>query len=98
MTLVIRGLDLADSTGRQLALARLLGRQEPPDFVHHPLIVDSTGRKLSKSAHDTGVRELRASGLAPETVVGLAAAAVGLIEAPTPVTAGSVAALFRNPG
>ena len=96
VTLVIRGLDLADSTGRQLALARLLVRQEPPDFVHHPLIVDSTGRKLSKSAHDTGVRELRASGLAPETVVGLAAAAVGLIEAPTPVPAAAVAALFAT--
>jgi len=96
VTLVVRGLDLADSTGRQVALARLLGRQEPPEFVHHPLIVDSTGRKLSKSAHDTGVRELRASGVAPDVVVGLAAAAVGLIQTPAPVPASSVATLFRN--
>jgi len=94
VTLVVRGLDLADSTGRQVVLARLLGRPEPPEFVHHPLLVDSTGRKLSKSAHDTGIRELRAAGAVPEAVVGLAAAAVGLIEAPAPVPAASVAALF----
>jgi glutamyl-Q tRNA(Asp) synthetase len=95
VTLVIRGLDLADSTGRQLALARLLGRETPPLFLHHPLIMDSSGRKLSKSARDTGIRELRAAGLAPETVVGLAAAAVGLIDAPAPLLAVSVPALFR---
>ena len=94
VTLVIRGLDLADSTGRQLALARLLGRQEPPDFVHHPLIVDSTGRKLSKSANDTGVRDLRAAGLNPDAVVGLAAAAVGLLEAPAPLPVRAVPSLF----
>ena len=97
ITLVVRGQDLADSTGRQLALAGLLGRQTPPAFLHHPLIVDPTGRKLSKSAHDTGVRELRAAGLAPSAVVGLAAAAVGLIEAPAPIPAGSVAVLFATP-
>jgi glutamyl-tRNA synthetase/glutamyl-Q tRNA(Asp) synthetase len=94
MTLVVRGRDLADSTGRQVALARLLGRRAAPTFLHHPLILDPAGRKLSKSAHDTGIRELRAAGQSPETVVGLAAAAVGLIEGPRPVPAGSVAALF----
>ncbi len=94
MTLVIRGSDLADSTGRQVALARLLGRPVPPVFLHHPLVVDPAGRKLSKSAGDTGIRELRAAGRRPEWVVGLAAAAVGLIPGPAPVSAGSVAELF----
>jgi glutamyl/glutaminyl-tRNA synthetase len=94
ITLVIRGLDLADSTGRQVALARLLGRQSPPAFFHHPLIVDSAGRKLSKSAGDTGVRELRAAGLPPATVVGMAAAAVGLIDAQAPIPAAAVSSLF----
>jgi glutamyl-tRNA synthetase/glutamyl-Q tRNA(Asp) synthetase len=94
ISLVIRGQDLADSASRQVALARLLGRTEPPMFLHHPLIVDPTGRKLSKSAHDTGVRELRASGVAPETVIGMGAAAVGLIATPSPIRASEVAALF----
>ena len=35
------------------------------------------GSKLSKSAGDTGVRELRDSGLSPEAVIGRAAHATG---------------------
>jgi glutamyl-tRNA synthetase/glutamyl-Q tRNA(Asp) synthetase len=48
VTLVIRGEDLLDSTGRQLRLARLLGRTEPPFFLHHPLVSGRAGEKLSK--------------------------------------------------
>jgi len=98
ITLVIRGQDLADSTSRQVALARLLGRSEPPIFVHHPLILDASGRKLSKSAGDTGIRELRAAGLTPEDVVGTAAAAVGLMAAPAPIQAAEVAAFWDRVG
>jgi glutamyl-tRNA synthetase/glutamyl-Q tRNA(Asp) synthetase len=60
--LVIRGVDLLPSTGRQIRLARLLGRGEPPRYLHHPLIMKSADQKLSKSDGDTGVRELRARG------------------------------------
>jgi len=94
VTLVIRGQDLADSTSRQVALAGLLGRAHPPAFLHHPLIVDASGRKLSKSARDTGIRELRAAGLAPDVVVGRAAAAVGLIATPEPLPAAEVGSLL----
>lgn len=66
--LVVRGTDLLNSTGRQIRLARLLGRTEPPVFVHHPLILGPDGRKLSKSSGDTGVRELREQGLDVERV------------------------------
>ncbi|MEO8360327.1 MAG: glutamate--tRNA ligase family protein [Vicinamibacteria bacterium] len=76
--LVIRGEDLLASTGRQIQLAELLGRTSPPTFLHHPLIVDATGQKLSKSRGDTGVRELRAAGHTVEEVLGQAAAALGL--------------------
>ena len=96
VTLVVRGRDLEDSTGRQVALARLLGRTAPPTFIHHPLIVDETGRKLSKSAGDTGVRELRAAGTPPEAVIGLAAAAVGLIPAPLSLAARELTELFPS--
>jgi glutamyl-tRNA synthetase/glutamyl-Q tRNA(Asp) synthetase len=41
VTLVIRGDDLLASTGRQIQLARLLGRDEPPRFLHHPLVMKS---------------------------------------------------------
>ncbi len=67
--LVIRGADLLASTGRQIRLARLLGRPRPPVFFHHPLIMKSASQKLSKSDRDTGVRELRALGWGSADVI-----------------------------
>jgi glutamyl/glutaminyl-tRNA synthetase len=72
VTLVVRGDDLLASTGRQIQLARLLGRDEPPEFFHHPLIMKSPDQKLSKSDGDTGVRELRARGWTPAQVIEVA--------------------------
>ena len=69
VTDVIRGVDLLDSTGRQLRLARLVGRTTPPRFSHHPLVMKSATQKLSKSDGDTGVRDLRAHGLTAEQVL-----------------------------
>jgi glutamyl/glutaminyl-tRNA synthetase len=74
---VVRGQDLLDATPVQIRLRRLLGRDEPPVFLHHPLIRRPDGSKLSKSAGDTGVRELRAAGRTPGEVRAMAAAAVG---------------------
>jgi glutamyl/glutaminyl-tRNA synthetase len=76
VTLVVRGDDLLASTGRQLQLARLIGRAEPPRFLHHPLVMKSSTEKLSKANHDTGVRELRARGWSPEAVIAAAEAAI----------------------
>ncbi|HET8784188.1 MAG TPA: glutamate--tRNA ligase family protein [Candidatus Limnocylindrales bacterium] len=75
--LVIRGEDLLDATAGQIRLARVLGRPTPPAFAHHPLIRRPDGRKLSKSAGDTAVRELRAAGRSPAEVIAMAAAATG---------------------
>ena len=75
VNLVVRGEDLLSSTGRQIRLARLLGRSEPPAFLHHPLIRKAGGAKLSKSDGDTGVRELRAAGLTATQVMALATGA-----------------------
>jgi glutamyl-tRNA synthetase/glutamyl-Q tRNA(Asp) synthetase len=69
VNVVVRGEDLLDSTGRQIQLARLLGRYEPPVFLHHPLIMKSPAQKLSKSDGDTGVRDLRAKGWSAEQVL-----------------------------
>lgn len=80
VTLVIRGDDVLASTGRQLQLARLLGRTHAPRFLHHPLVMKSSTQKLSKADGDTSVRDLRASGLTATEVIGRAASLVGLIE------------------
>jgi len=70
--LVIRGEDLLSSTGRQIRLAKLLGRTTPPQFHHHALVRNPDGSKLSKSAGDTSIRELRRAGRTAENVIALA--------------------------
>ncbi len=75
VNLVVRGEDLLDSTGRQIQLARLLGRPEPPRFLHHRLLMKSPTQKLSKSDADTSVRDLRAKGWSREDVLRAARAA-----------------------
>jgi glutamyl-Q tRNA(Asp) synthetase len=94
VTFVVRGADLLASTGRQVLLASMLGRSAPAHFLHHPLIMGPSGEKLSKSARDTGVRELRAQGLGREDVIGRAAVSVGLVSSLRPVPASEVTTLF----
>lgn len=76
--LVIRGRDLLQATPAQIRLGRLLGRAAPANMLHHPLILRPDGSKLSKSAGDTGVRELRAAGRTAVEVIELARAAGGV--------------------
>ena len=78
VNLVIRGEDLLDSTGRQIQLARLLGRGEPPAFLHHELLMKTPTQKLSKSDGDTGVRDLRAKGWSAAQVIAHAVKLAGV--------------------
>jgi glutamyl-tRNA synthetase/glutamyl-Q tRNA(Asp) synthetase len=94
--LVVRGEDLLESTGRQIRLARLLGRAEPPVFTHHPLIRKPGGEKLSKAAGDTGIRELRARGLSRADVLGRAACFTGLLQGIAPLEPDDLAKLFST--
>ena len=58
---VVRGVDLHTSTAAQLWLAQLLDATAfaQATFYHHPLITDSHGQKLSKSAGATSLRAMR---------------------------------------
>lgn len=67
VTHVIRGKDLRPTTSAQQAIARALGR-EPPEFLHHGLLVGEDGRKLSKRARSASVAGLRERGVPPEAV------------------------------
>ena len=94
VTHVIRGDDLLASTGRQIQLARLLGRGGPPQFLHHRLIMKTPTQKMSKSDGDSGVSDLRAKGLTAAQVVGRAAVLAGLSHKPVDLEAREVSALF----
>jgi glutamyl-tRNA synthetase/glutamyl-Q tRNA(Asp) synthetase len=94
ITRVIRGDDLLPSTGRQIQLARLLGRETPPRFLHHPLLMKSATQKLSKADRDTSIRDLRAAGWSAAAIVGRAAASVGLLNVERPLGADEARGLF----
>lgn len=102
VTQVIRGADILDSTPRQLRLFELLGAT-PPDYGHVPLLVDHTGRKLSKSHKDLELAALRERGVRPEVVIGYLTYKSGLIDRYRPMHAGellpgfSLARLNRAP-
>ncbi len=96
VTLVIRGEDLVESTGRQVLLARLLGRSAPPVFLHHPLLLDATGAKLSKRIRSTTLGSLRAQAESPESVLGRVAQATGLQEDARPLSVSDAVPLFRT--
>jgi len=68
--LVVRGLDIHDATGRQIMLGEMLGRSKPATFVHHPLIIDESGKKLSKRDGSTALATTRKSGVSAETLIG----------------------------
>ena len=96
VNLVIRGEDLLDSTGRQVQLAALLGRADMPHFLHHPLITDPGGNKLSKRDFAKGLRDYRAEGRSAESVLGEAAWRVGLLEANGDLAVHEIPALFER--
>jgi glutamyl/glutaminyl-tRNA synthetase len=80
--LVVRGMDLLGSTLAQLQLAGLLpengfGRTA---FVHHPLLSDERGEKLSKSAGSTSIRQLRREGLDRASVFKRLSSVLGMEE------------------
>ncbi len=96
VNLVVRGSDLLSSTGRQLRLARMMGRTELPVFFHHPLVRASGGDKLSKQQRAAPVRELRKAGMPAEAVLGQAARAVRLMSRARETAASEAAELVGN--
>lgn len=76
VTLVTRGNDLFPATHIQRILQALLGLPAP-EYEHHRLILDASGRKFSKRDGSVTLRELRKAGWTAERIrerVGLRAA------------------------
>ena len=64
---MIRGKDLLPSAPLHEAIARALGA-EPPEYIHHGLLVGEDGRKMSKRGQAASLAGLRDLGFPPEAV------------------------------
>jgi len=94
--LVVRGRDLLVATPLQLGLGRLLGRERPPAYLHHALVLRPDGTKLSKATGDTAVGDLLDAGARPAELLGVAAAAVGLLPEARPLDPDRLGNLFAD--
>lgn len=69
-TFIVRGHDLLASTACQLYLADRLGLEgfTGVRFLHHPLLLDESGGKLSKSAGARSILSMRGEGAGPGSI------------------------------
>jgi glutamyl-tRNA synthetase len=77
VTEVVRGEDLFPSAARQRLLQQALGLP-PVRYVHVPLVLDESGRRLAKRADDLSLQELREGGTDPRAIVAWAAKSCGI--------------------
>ncbi|BDD09892.1 glutamyl-Q tRNA(Asp) synthetase [Fulvitalea axinellae] len=80
VNLVVRGADLLESTAAQLFLAEILALDSfrEASFYHHPLLLDASGEKLSKSQGSLSLKYIRENGGTAKSVFGKAAKSLGL--------------------
>lgn len=67
ITHVTRGEDLLHSTHVHRLLQELLGLPEPV-YLHHPLVVDGTGKRLAKRHDALSISAMREAGATPEEI------------------------------
>jgi glutamyl-Q tRNA(Asp) synthetase len=64
VTLVTRGEDLLPATDLHRLLQALMG-WPAPDYAHHALLTDASGRRLAKRDRAATLRDLRTAGVTP---------------------------------
>ncbi len=84
INLIIRGDDLLHATGRQIVFAEALGLTSHVQYVHHPLLVDETGKKLGKRFFSEAVAKRRANGERAEDLLGQALFLAGITKKQEP--------------
>lgn len=76
--IVIRGMDIFPSTGRQIFLRSQLDSQAKPiHYLHHPLIIAEDGKKLSKRDFSKSLSEWRSEGVSPQALMSRALQGIG---------------------
>ena len=93
VTQVVRGCDLLSSTARQIYLQHLLG-YKTPTYAHVPLLVNGSGRRLSKRDKDLDLGSFKAHGISAEQLIGFLASLIGLAEPQEELSASEVARRF----
>ncbi len=80
ITHAVRGLDLEPSTRAQQWLASCIDDADFLNikFLHHPLLLDTSGEKMSKSAGSASLQAMRTAGRTPESIFEQSAVVVGL--------------------
>lgn len=94
---VVRGVDLLQSTARQILLFEALGFPIPT-FAHVPLLLDEYGKRFSKRTQSAGLEPLRSAGATPSQVVGQMAAECGLVDRGEHLSAGELAKRYQAQG
>ncbi len=92
VTEVVRGVDLLNSSPRQMYLQELLGFSRPA-YGHVPLLLAPDGRRLSKRDKDLDLGQLRKR-MTPEQLIGILSYAAGLIPKPEAISAGELTGEF----
>ncbi len=96
ITRVVRGSDLASSSGRQVLLRKVLApRAAEIEFLHVPLLHGQDGERLSTRSCAPSVAQLRESGLTSLRVVGSLAASFGLVSTGTEISASALVSMWR---
>ena len=71
VTDVVRGEDLFEKTRVHVLIQTLMG-WPTPRYHHHPLVMESEQKKMSKRSGSQTIRSLREQGLSPDEVLSLA--------------------------
>ena len=97
ITHIVRGEDIRNSTARQIALSEIISEvctgdamlQIPayrrPLYLHHPLIVDPSGKKLSKREHAHSLHQEKEAGTSAEQLLGRVLYKAKITPTPSPL-------------
>lgn len=98
ITHIVRGEDIRNSTARQIDLSQALCRVAGgtvghipaqyirPNYLHHGLIVDASGKKLSKREMAHSIRQDKEAGITPEQLLGRVLYKANLQKTETPTS------------
>ncbi len=106
ITHIVRGEDILPSTARQILLSEMISNAcgaskdlptyRRPLYLHHPLIVDSTGKKLSKREHAHSIRQDKDQGVSPEQLLGRVLYKAKMLSEDTPISLENAIALVAE--